>query len=85
MDDLGPLAAQIIAVDELVSEKKLEHGDIGFLFVVGEENGGHGMIAANDMGLTWETVIFSEPTNCKLAKGHKGQVAFNLVADGIAW
>jgi acetylornithine deacetylase/succinyl-diaminopimelate desuccinylase-like protein len=85
-DDLGPLAAQIVAVEELRREGKVkEEGDIALLFVVGEENGGHGMIAANDMGLTWESGIFAEPTESKLAKGHKGQVAFEVIAKGLAW
>lgn len=85
-DDLGPLAAQITAMEELRREGKVRgEGDVGLLFVVGEENGGHGMIAANDMGLTWESGIFAEPTESKLAKGHKGQYAFEVVAQGIAW
>ena len=85
-DDLGPLAAQIIAVEELRKEGKLSpEGDFSFLFVVGEENGGPGMIAANDMNLSWEACIFAEPTESKLAKGHKGQVAFTLTAGGVAW
>ena len=85
-DDLGPLSAQIIAAEELRKEGRVRgEGDVGLLFVVGEENGGHGMIAANDMGLTWESGIFAEPTQGKLAKGHKGQLAFNLIAKGVAW
>ncbi|KAJ7688232.1 hypothetical protein B0H14DRAFT_3053388 [Mycena olivaceomarginata] len=84
-DDLGPLAAQVLAAEELRREGKVrDEGDIGLLFVVGEENGGHGMIAANDMGLTWESGIFAEPTESKLAKGHKGQVAFEVIAQGLA-
>ncbi|KAI0478106.1 Zn-dependent exopeptidase [Xylaria cf. heliscus] len=84
-DDLGPLAAQILAAEELRKEGKIRaEGDIGLLFVVGEENGGHGMVAANDMGVTWESGIFAEPTESKLAKGHKGQVAFEVIAHGIA-
>ncbi|KAL2878428.1 hypothetical protein SGCOL_006402 [Colletotrichum sp. CLE4] len=84
-DDLGPLAAQILAAEELRKEGKVQkEGDIALLFVVGEENGGHGMIAANDMGLKWESGIFAEPTESKLAKGHKGQVAFEVIANGIA-
>lgn len=42
-DDLGPLAAQIIAAEELRKEKAVQEGDIGLLFVVGEENGGLGL------------------------------------------
>lgn len=85
-DDLGPLAAQIIAVEELKKDGLLkDQGDVGLLFVVGEENGGHGMFAANDMGLVWESGVFAEPTENKLGKGHKGQIAFELTAKGIAW
>lgn len=84
-DDLGPLAAQVVALEELRKEGKVREGDVGLLFVVGEENGGHGMIAANDMGVSWESGIFAEPTESKLAKGHKGQVAFEVIAKGVAW
>lgn len=85
-DDLGPLAAQIVAAEELRREGKIrDEGDLGLLFVVGEENGGHGMIAANDMGLSWEAGVFSEPTESKLAKGHKGQLVFQVIAKGVAW
>ncbi|KAL0940441.1 uncharacterized protein CTRU02_203204 [Colletotrichum truncatum] len=83
-DDKGPLAAQIIAVEELRKENQVHEGDVGFLFVVGEEKGGAGMIAANDMNLKWEAVIFGEPTEGKLGKGHKGHVVFELAAHGEA-
>lgn len=83
-DDKGPLAAQIIAVEELRAEKLLKQGDVSLLFVVGEEKGGPGMIAANDMGLTWETVIFGEPTEGKLGVGHKGHYVFELFVEGRA-
>lgn len=86
-DDLGPLAAQVVAVEELRREGLIrsDGGDVGLLFVVGEENGGHGMFAANDMGLVWESGVFAEPTENKLGKGHKGQIAFELTASGVAW
>ncbi|KAL2204518.1 Zn-dependent exopeptidase [Sarocladium strictum] len=83
-DDLGPLAAQVMAVEDLTRDGSIKDGDVALLFVVGEENGGHGMVAANDMGLYWESGIFAEPTQSKLAKGHKGQIAFNLIANGVA-
>lgn len=85
-DDLGPLAAQIIAAEGLRREGKIkDEGDLSLLFVVGEENGGHGMVAVNDLGLRWESGIFAEPTESKLAKGHKGQIAFEVIANGVAW
>ncbi|KAF8855630.1 putative peptidase [Acephala macrosclerotiorum] len=85
-DDQGPLAAQIEAVEELRRENKIDEngGDISFLFVVGEEKGGPGMLAANDLGLRWEAVIFGEPTEGKLGVGHKGHVVFELSATGVA-
>ncbi|GAP82804.1 putative peptidase family m20 protein [Rosellinia necatrix] len=83
-DDLGPMVAQIFAVEELRAEGRLRDGDVSFLWVVGEEKGGPGMIAANDMGLTWEAGLFAEPTEGKIAKGHKGNLVFEVVAHGKA-
>ncbi|KAH8680315.1 pyridoxal phosphate-dependent transferase [Ilyonectria robusta] len=79
-DDKGPLAAQIIALEELRADGATKAGDVSLLFVVGEEKGGPGMLAANDMNLTWEAVIFGEPTEGKLATGHKGHYVFELFA-----
>ncbi|KAK5660525.1 hypothetical protein OQA88_13074 [Cercophora sp. LCS_1] len=83
-DDLGPLAAQIFAFESLRSSGQIAEGDVALLFVVGEENGGAGMIAANEMGITWEAGIFAEPTESMLARGHKGQVAFEVTVQGKA-
>ncbi|KAL4967842.1 M20 family metallopeptidase [Aspergillus stella-maris] len=82
-DDKGPLAAQIIALEELRSENAVKEGDASLLFVVGEEKGGPGMIAANEMGLSWEAGIFGEPTEGKLATGHKGHFVFEVFARGV--
>ncbi|ETN44796.1 uncharacterized protein HMPREF1541_09671 [Cyphellophora europaea CBS 101466] len=81
-DDKGPLAAQILAVEELRAEGAIQDGDVSMLFVVGEEKGGPGMLAANDMGLTWEAIVFGEPTESKLATGHKGHFVFELFVQG---
>lgn len=83
-DDKGPLAAQIVALEELRAEGKLKPGDASLLFVVGEEKGGPGMLAANDMDLQWEAILFGEPTEGKLATGHKGHYVFELFAKGKA-
>jgi acetylornithine deacetylase len=83
-DDKGPLAAQIIALEELRAEGKIQPGDASLLFVVGEEKGGPGMLAVNDMNLSWEAIIFGEPTESKLAVGHKGHYVFELFARGKA-
>ncbi|KAK7418124.1 hypothetical protein QQX98_004099 [Neonectria punicea] len=81
-DDKGPLAAQVIALEELRAESAVKDEDVSLLFVVGEEKGGPGMLAVNDMDLTWEAVIFGEPTEGKLATGHKGHYVFELFATG---
>lgn len=84
MDAKGSVAAQIIAVEELLAAGKIEEGDVALLFVVGEEVGGDGMRKANDLGLTWETAIFGEPTELKLASGHKGIMSLQVTAKGKA-
>lgn len=81
-DDKGPLAAQIVALEELRSEGAIKEGDASLLFVVGEEKGGPGMLAANDMNLEWEAIIFGEPTEGTLATGHKGHYVFELFSKG---
>lgn len=83
-DAKGSVAAQIVAVQRLHEAQKISEGDVALLFVVGEERDGHGMKAANDLGLTWESVIFGEPTELKLATGHKGGLAFTVSANGKA-
>lgn len=85
VDAKGSVAAQIAAVELLRSANEIaEKGDVALLFVVGEENGGGGMHAANELGLAWEAVIFGEPTELKLARGHKGGMVVVLTAEGKA-
>ncbi|KAK6442614.1 hypothetical protein LTR95_001165 [Oleoguttula sp. CCFEE 5521] len=83
-DAKGSVASQIIAVEELSRTGAIATGDVALLFVVGEERGGMGMKAANDLGLQWESVIFGEPTELKLGRGHKGGLAFTVNAHGLA-
>ena len=84
VDAKGCVAAQITAVQELLSGGEIHPGDVAFLFVVGEETGGDGMRQANALQLTWETAIFGEPTDLKLASGHKGNLGFRITAKGKA-
>ncbi len=42
------------------------------------------MRAANALGLTWDAVIFGEPTEQKLVSGHKGMLGFTISATGKA-
>ncbi|QPC59544.1 hypothetical protein HYE67_001775 [Fusarium culmorum] len=84
VDAKGSIATQVIAVLELQKKRAIDTGDVALLFVVGEETGGDGMKAANDLGLSWESVIFGEPTELKLARGHKGGLRFTIKAKGKA-
>lgn len=83
-DAKGSVAAQIKAVEHLRDAGRIGEGDVALLFVVGEERDGHGMKAANNLGLTWESIIFGEPTELKLAAGHKGGLALKIYAKGKA-
>ncbi|KAH7134571.1 hypothetical protein B0J13DRAFT_560667 [Dactylonectria estremocensis] len=84
VDAKGSVATQIFAVQTLLQEDKIQEGDVGLLFVVGEERGGLGMRQVNELGLSWESVIFGEPTELKLARGHKGGLGFTITAKGKA-
>ncbi|KAI7506741.1 Zn-dependent exopeptidase [Hortaea werneckii] len=84
VDAKGSVATQILAANELLSKHELSPDDIAMLYVVGEETGGDGMRAANSLGLRPETIIFGEPTEGKLASGHKGNLAVILTAKGKA-
>ncbi|KAK0942696.1 hypothetical protein LTR29_005783 [Friedmanniomyces endolithicus] len=84
VDAKGSVATQVIAVNNLLSSGKLSPDDIALLYVVGEEVGGDGMRAANALKLTPHTVIFGEPTEGKLASGHKGNLMIQLTAKGKA-
>ena len=84
VDAKGCVATQIQAVRELLAAGDIAEKDVALLFVVGEEIGGDGMRKANGLGLSWETVIFGEPTELKLASGHKGNLGFSIKATGKA-
>ncbi|KAK9777600.1 hypothetical protein AB5N19_11537 [Seiridium cardinale] len=84
VDAKGSIAAQVIAVKSLLDDGQIKEGDVSLLFVVGEENSGAGMREANNLGLSWDAVIFGEPTELKLASGHKGGIGFAITAKGKA-
>ena len=59
-------------MEELRKVGKVSDGDIGLLYVVGEEVNGVGMEKANDLDIVLpKTVIFGEPTELKLAISQK--------------
>ncbi|KAI9039402.1 uncharacterized protein KD926_009416 [Aspergillus affinis] len=76
------VAAQMVAMEELLAASLIKLGDISLLFVVGEETEGDGMIHANQLGLSWDTVIFGEPNQGTQPNGHKGVLNMRLSATG---
>ncbi|KAK8202955.1 acetylornithine deacetylase [Phyllosticta capitalensis] len=87
VDAKGSLAAMIIAAIDLLgrSDNPINEDDISLLFVVGEETGGDGMRTFSDSPLNsanYNAVIFGEPTENKLASGHKGSFGFEIRVTG---
>ena len=68
----------------MCASREVSPDDVSLLFVVGEETGGDGMRRVNDLEMEWQTVIFGEPTELKLATGHKGILICTLTAHGKA-
>ncbi len=84
VDAKACVATQFQALQELLASEEISHNDASLLFVVSEETGGEGMHTVNDLNMKWETVIFGEPTELKLAAGHKGVLIFSIKAHGKA-
>lgn len=84
VDAKACVATQIMAVEELRASGEIREADVALLYVVGEETGGRGMRTANKLNISWETVIFGEPTELKLASGHKGLLGLTVKATGKA-
>mgnify|MGYP003366430543 CR=1 FL=1 len=87
-DAKSSVAAQIIAAKELLEDGLVSIDDMSLLFVFAEEIGGEGMRAANAYfnreDITWDAVIFGEPTENKLATGHKGIFMADIEVIGLA-
>jgi acetylornithine deacetylase len=58
--------------------------DVGLLFVVGEEVDSVGALAANRLESRARYVVVGEPTESRMANGHKGGFKFRLTAKGRA-
>ncbi|KAI5927493.1 hypothetical protein F4810DRAFT_266716 [Camillea tinctor] len=91
VDAKASVAAQITAVIALLDEGAIvDPADVMLLFVVGEERTGDGMrqfsdsVAARDPPTSFEAAIFGEPTEGKLACGHKGFFGCEVTARGRA-
>ncbi|MGH9390981.1 MAG: M20/M25/M40 family metallo-hydrolase, partial [Vicinamibacteria bacterium] len=80
-DAKGVLAAMVFAAVAL-REQGIE--DVGLLFVVGEEVDSIGALAANRLESRARYVVVGEPTESRMANGHKGGFKFRLMAKGKA-
>lgn len=80
-DAKGILAAQVAAAARLRGDG---HRRVGLLFVVAEERGSEGAVAANTLPTTSRFLINGEPTDCRLATGTRGILRVRLHASGRA-
>ena len=80
--DAKGIAAAMVAAGERLAE----HGErrVGLLFVVGEENGSDGALAAAQLEPKGRFLINGEPTENRLSIGQKGSLRIDLEAEGRA-
>ena len=89
VDAKGSVAAMVTATEELLRKEEVNDDDVLLLFVVGEEVAGDGMKAFSDSmermdkSHKFEAAIFGEPTENKLACGHKGGLFCDIRAKGV--
>lgn len=87
VDAKACVAAQTIAVLDLLQSDthNLPADAMSLLFVVAEEKGGDGMRFFSDNKPTnYSAIVFGEPTEGKLAAGHKGIMSLNINITGKA-
>lgn len=88
VDAKGSVAAQLTAVHSLLASGALEPEDVMVLYVVGEEVSGDGMRQFNAVHRpalkSLRAAVFGEPTENKLACGHKGAMSCDVIAKGRA-
>ncbi|PHH76428.1 hypothetical protein CDD80_1537 [Ophiocordyceps camponoti-rufipedis] len=85
VDAKASVAAMIMALEQLRATGSISDADAALVFVVGEEVNGAGMRAyARSLGAHGPppAVIFGEPTENKLACGHKGILMCRVSARG---
>jgi acetylornithine deacetylase len=80
-DAKGALAAQVIAADRL---REAGHTAVGLLFVVGEERGSDGAMAANALAPGARFLVNGEPTESQLGRATRGVLRVKLKAAGRA-
>jgi acetylornithine deacetylase len=80
--DAKGLAAAMVAATERLADAGERR--IGLLFLVGEENGSDGAIAAADLEPRGRFLVNGEPTENRLCIGQKGSIRVDLRATGRA-
>jgi acetylornithine deacetylase len=80
-DAKGLAAAMIAAAETLVAEGEER---VGLLFLVGEENGSDGAVAASALAPRGRYLVNGEPTEGKLCVGQKGVLRVDVKATGRA-
>ena len=87
VDDKACIATQLQAILRLRKSAPALAAQTSLLFVTGEEVNGDGMRHAStslapSLSPPWRSVVFGEPTEHKLASGHKGFLAFHITVHG---
>jgi acetylornithine deacetylase len=80
-DAKGLAAAMLAAAERLASQGERR---IGLLFVVGEENGSDGALAAEQLAPRGRFLINGEPTENRLTIGQKGTLKVVIESEGLA-
>lgn len=88
VDAKGSVATQITAVLDLLSAGEVTGNDVMLVYVVGEETTGDGMVYYSNVTSQQpkppKAAIFGEPTEGRLACGHKGGLGCTVTAHGQA-
>lgn len=88
VDAKGSVATQITAVLDLLSAGEVTGNDVMLVYVVGEETTGDGMVyysnVTSQLPNPPKAAIFGEPTEGRLACGHKGGLGCTVTAHGQA-
>ena len=85
-DMKGGVASILAALRAIVASRAAGElaGDVRFVSVPSEEDGGQGMLAAIRAGCTGELAIITEPTALEVVIAHAGALTFRLVVPGRA-
>ncbi|MEJ6347800.1 ArgE/DapE family deacylase [Holzapfeliella sp. He02] len=81
------LAAQVIALIELVEENNLPEGTVRFLMTNNEEDGASGAKVLTEQGYSKDLdgLIISEPTGGNVVYAHCGSLNYRVKSHGKAW